>query len=71
MPTKLLLKFFFCGLYDTDELFPLALTIVVGVEYGAKNYRNAKDYVHLGLQLSLIIASIYMLGEYFSAKKLR
>ncbi len=51
--------------YMIPMSFSLALTIVVGVEYGAKNYRNAKDYVHLGLQLSLIIASIYMLGEYF------
>ncbi len=44
--------------------FSMALTIVVGVEYGAKAYKAARDYVHLGLQLSVMIAAIYMLAEY-------
>ena len=45
--------------------FSLALTIVVGVEYGAKNYQGARDYVTIGLQTSLGIAGFYMLAEYF------
>lgn len=44
--------------------FSLALTIVVGVEYGAKNYQGARDYVTIGLQTSLGIAGFYMLAEY-------
>ena len=44
--------------------FSLALTIVVGVEYGAKNYQGAKDYVTIGLQTSIGIAGFYMLAEY-------
>ena len=43
--------------------FSLALTIVVGVEYGAKNYRGAHDYTKLGLELSISIALLYMLLE--------
>ena len=43
----------------------LALTIVGGVEYGAKNYQGARDYVTIGLQTSLGIAGFYMLAEYF------
>ena len=44
--------------------FSLALTIVVGVEYGAKNYQGARDYVTIGLQTSLGIAGFYMFAEY-------
>ena len=44
--------------------FSLALTIVVGVEYGAKNYQGARDYVTIGLQTSLGIAGFYTLAEY-------
>ena len=43
--------------------FSLALTIVVGVEYGAKNYQGARDYTALGLELSLFIAIVYMALE--------
>lgn len=43
--------------------FSLALTIVVGVEYGAKNYQGVRDYSTLGLELSLCIAVFYMAVE--------
>lgn len=43
--------------------FSLALTIVVGVEYGAKNYQGVRDYSKLGLELSLCIAVVYMAAE--------
>lgn len=43
--------------------FSLALTIVVGVEYGAKNYDGARDYTKLGLELSLAIAMVYIALE--------
>lgn len=43
--------------------FSLALTIVVGVEYGAKNYEGARDYTKLGLELSLAIAMVYIALE--------
>jgi MATE family multidrug resistance protein len=44
--------------------FSMALTIVVGVEYGARNYQGARDYTTIGLQTSLGIAGFYMLAEY-------
>lgn len=50
-------------IYMLPLSFSLALTIVVGVEYGAKNYRGARDYTTLGLQLSLLIAGFYMVLE--------
>ncbi len=43
--------------------FSLALTIVVGVEYGACNYDGARAYSRLGLELSLAIAVFYMAAE--------
>lgn len=46
--------------------FSLALTIVVGVEYGAKNYKGAKDYTMIGLQMSLLLAGFYMALELFT-----
>lgn len=52
-------------IYMLPLSFSLALTIVVGVEYGARNYQGARDYVHIGLQASLGIAGFYMLAEYF------
>ena len=52
-------------IYMLPLSFSLALTIVVGVEYGAKNYQGARDYVTIGLQTSLGIAGFYMLAEYF------
>lgn len=53
-------------IYMLPLSFSLALTIVVGIEYGAQNYQGAKDYVTLGLQASLSIAGFYMLAEYFA-----
>ena len=52
-------------IYMLPLSFSLALTLVVGVEYGAKNYQGARDYVTIGLQTSLGIAGFYMLAEYF------
>ena len=52
-------------IYMLPLSFSRALTIVVGVEYGAKNYQGARDYVTIGLQTSLGIAGFYMLAEYF------
>ena len=52
-------------IYMLPLSFSLALTIVVGVEYGAKNYQGARDYVTIGLQTSFGIAGFYMLAEYF------
>ena len=43
--------------------FSLALTIVVGVEYGAKNHQGVREYTKLGLEMSLAIAVVYMALE--------
>ena len=50
-------------IYMFPMSFSLALTIVVGVEYGAKNYQGARDYTALGLEMSLFIAMLYMMLE--------
>ena len=50
-------------IYMFPMSFSLALTIVVGVEYGAKNYQGARDYTALGLEMSLFIAMVYMALE--------
>lgn len=50
-------------IYMFPMSFSLALTIVVGVEYGAKNYQGARDYTTLGLEMSLGIAFVYMFLE--------
>ena len=50
-------------IYMFPMSFSLALTIVVGVEYGAKNYQGARDYTALGLEMSLFIAMLYMVLE--------
>lgn len=52
--------------YMVPLSFSLALTIVVGVEYGAKNYQGTRDYIHLGLELSLLLSAFYMTAEYFA-----
>lgn len=53
-------------IYMFPMSFSLALTIVVGVEYGAKRYADAMTYTKIGLQLSTILAVIYMALEYFN-----
>lgn len=54
----------FAGLiYMIPLSFSMALTIVVGIEYGAQNYAGAKAYARLGVQLSVLLAFTYMLLE--------
>lgn len=53
-------------IYMFPMSFSLALTIVVGVEYGAKRFEDAMTYTKIGLQLSTILAFIYMILEYFN-----
>lgn len=52
-------------IYMIPLSFSLALTIVIGVEYGAKRYKETHNYTTIGLQMSLFIAVIYMFIEYF------
>ncbi len=40
--------------------FSLALTIVVGVEAGAKRFAIAKDYITIGLEMSLLCTCCYV-----------
>lgn len=53
-------------IYMFPMSFSLALTIVVGVEYGAKRYEDAKTYTKIGLQLSMLLAVCYMILEYLN-----
>lgn len=53
-------------IYMFPMSFSLALTIVVGVEYGAKRFEDAMTYTKIGLQLSTILSFIYMILEYFN-----
>ncbi len=52
-------------LYMIPLGFSLALTIVVGVEAGAKNFEAAKDYIIIGLQMSILCTTSYIGFEYF------
>lgn len=53
-------------IYMIPLSFSLSLTIVTGVEYGARRYDEAKLYTKLGLQLSMLLAVFYMTAEYFA-----
>jgi len=52
-------------IYMIPLSFSMALTIVVGVEYGAKRFTEAKLYTRLGIQLSIAFAVVYMSLEFF------
>lgn len=52
-------------IYMMPLSFSLALTIVVGVEAGAKRWEAAKDYTKIGLELSFLCALGYICGEFF------
>lgn len=52
-------------IYMIPLSFSLALTIVIGVEAGAKRWQAARDYTAIGLELSLLCALVYIGGEYF------
>ncbi|MCQ2358939.1 MAG: MATE family efflux transporter [Phascolarctobacterium sp.] len=44
--------------------FSLALTICVGVEYGAKRFDDALEFIKVGIGLSILVSAAYMLAEY-------
>lgn len=54
-----------CLVYMIPLSFSMALTIVVGIEYGAKRFEGAKLYGKLGIQLSVLVAFVYLVLEYF------
>lgn len=54
-----------CIIYMIPLSFSMALTIVVGVEYGAKRFIDSKLYTRIGVQLSIAVAFIYLTGEFF------
>ncbi len=51
-------------IYMIPLSFSLALTIVVGVEVGAKRWQAARDYTHISLQLSMLSAIFYIFLVY-------
>ena len=55
---------FSCLIYTIPMSFSMALTIVIGIEYGARRYNSAGLYDKVGLQLSVIFAFIYIVLEY-------
>lgn len=50
--------------YMIPMSFSMALTIVIGIEYGAKRYNSAKLYDEVGLQTSVLLAIVYIIFEY-------
>lgn len=54
-----------CLIYMIPLAFSMALTIVIGIEYGAKRMDEAKLYSRIGIQLSIVVAFVYLLIEYF------
>lgn len=53
-----------CIIYMIPLSFSMALTIVVGVEYGAKRFVDSKIYTRIGIQLSIAVAFIYLTCEF-------
>lgn len=53
-------------IYMIPLSFSLALTIVTGVEAGARRYNDARRYSVIGLEMSLMCAAVYMVLEYFN-----
>lgn len=53
-------------IYMIPLSFSLALTIVTGVEAGARRYDDARKYTVIGLEMSLMCAAFYMVLEYFN-----
>lgn len=53
-----------CLIYMIPMSFSMALTIVVGIEYGAKRLEAAFLYSKLGIQLSIATAFVYLAIEY-------
>ena len=51
-------------IYMIPLSFSMALTIVVGVEVGAKRWQEAKEYSRVGLQLSMLSAVFYVFMVY-------
>jgi len=52
-------------IYMIPLSFSTALTIVIGIEYGAKHLQEAELYGKIGIQLSVAVAVVYMGLEYF------
>lgn len=53
-------------IYMIPLSFSLALTIVTGVEAGARRFADARRYTVIGLEMSLMCAAVYMVLEYFN-----
>jgi len=45
--------------------FSISLTICIGVEYGAKRFKDACEYIKVGIGMSILISVVYMIVEYF------
>lgn len=45
--------------------FSLALTICIGVEYGAKRFDDALEFIKVGIGFSILVSAAYMSAEYF------
>lgn len=54
---------FSCLIYMIPLSFSMALTITVGIAHGAGQELEAKKFSRLGLELSVLIAAVYLLGE--------
>ena len=54
-----------CLVYMIPLSFSMAMTIVIGIEYGAKRLEEARLYGRIGIQLSIAIAFAYLLLEFF------
>lgn len=53
-----------CLVYMIPLSFSMALTIVIGIEYGGKRFEQARIYGRLGTELSVLIAFVYLVLEF-------
>ncbi len=54
-----------CLVYMIPLSFAMALTIIIGIEYGAERLDEAKIYGTIGIQLSVAMAFVYLTLEFF------
>ncbi|MDY6029410.1 MAG: MATE family efflux transporter [Acidaminococcaceae bacterium] len=57
-------------LYMIPLSFSMALTIIIGVEYGAGNLAEVRSFMGVGLRLSLFLLCFYMAGVYFGRESI-
>ena len=57
-------------IYMVPMGFSMAATIIIGYEYGGKNYQAVRDYVRICLEMSCTIGIMYIITEFFTCHQI-